>query len=392
MSDRVRFLDGLRGILALIVFIHHFFYAFWPNIVFGGPYDEFTHTGPFSGLKLIALTPLNIFFNPGMAIHFFFLLSGYVQTYNYFHAPDLAFLQKSFIKRYFRLAIPTLAVLLLIFVFHRAGLFFKDLVPPNPVTSGWVNSLLPDNLNLLQVIRHGLLTCFVEDSHYYQILWTMPTELTNSWMVMILLFITHQLKNAHKLFVIWLLAQLFLMQSYYGAAFTFGMLICWAEKNRPGFSTIFSHPLVKLFCLVVGLYFASYPFVGYVDATKNTVYGPISFFEKVPHIISFLLGDLLLFCFILHSNTAKRLLSGKPVLFLGAISFMFYLTHCFLLISFTPWIFHALMPYVGYYTNLLLSGLSTFLLIVMISYVLYEYVDKQVIRLCSVYLKKFFHL
>ncbi len=392
MSDRVRFLDGLRGILACIVFVHHFFYAFWPNIIFGGSYDEFTHTGPFTGLKLIALTPLNVFFNPGMAIHFFFLLSGYVQTYNYFHKPDLAFLQKSFLKRYFRLAIPTVAVLLIIFVFHRAGLFFKDLVPPNPVTTSWVKSLLPDNLNLLQVIRHGFLSCFAEDSHYYQILWTMPTELTNSWMVMILLFITHHLKNANKLFLVWVFAQVFLMEAYYGAAFTFGLLICSAEKNVPAFSRFFSKSFVKLLCFCVGLYFASYPFVGYVDSTKHSFYGPISFFEKVPHIISFLFGDLLLFCVLLHSRTWQRLLSGKVVLFLGKISFMFYLTHCFLLLSFTPWIFHLLMPHVGFLSNLLISGLSTALVIVMFSYLLYEYVDKPVIRLCSLALKKVFGL
>ncbi|MBL7930950.1 MAG: acyltransferase [Bacteroidia bacterium] len=392
MSDRVRFLDGLRGILACIVFVHHFFYAFWPNIVFGGPYEEFSSTSAFSGYKLIALTPLNILYNPGMAIHFFFLLSGYVQTYNYFHKPDFVFLQKSFIKRYFRLAIPTLSVLLLVFLFHRAHLFTKDLIPQNSVTSGWVKSLLPDNLNLFQVIRHGLVECFSVKSNYYQVLWTMPTELANSWMVLILLFITHRLKNATRVFVLWLLAQVFLMEAYYGAAFTLGMLICSVEKNIPKFSAYFGKTYVRFLCLSIGLYFASYPFVGYVDSTKNSFYGPISFFEKVPHIISYLFGDLLLFCFFLHSERSKNFLAQKLFLFLGNISFMFYLVHFLILLSFTPWVFNVLSFHVGFTTNILLSGLSTFMLVLGASYILYKYVDRLTLRLCSLYLKKLFNI
>lgn len=392
MSDRVRFLDGLRGILACIVFVHHFFYAFWPNIVFGGPYNEFVNSGPFSGYKMIALTPLNVFFNPGMAIHFFFLLSGYVQAYNYFHKPDLVFLQKSFIKRYFRLAIPTFTVLVLVFIFHKAHLFTKDLIPQNPVTSGWVKSLLPDNLNFLPLVRHGLVECFSMKSNYYQILWTMPTELANSWMILILLFVTHHLKNANKLFIVWLLAQVFLMEAYYGAAFTLGMLICSAEKNVPAFSEFFSRGLVKTLCFCIGLYFASYPFVGYVDSTKHSFYAPISFFEKVPHIISFLFGDVLLFCFILHSGRSKNVLSKGVFLFFGNISFMFYLVHFMLLLSFTPWIFNALSSHVGFISNILLSGITTFLLISATSYILYKYVDKVVLHACGVYLKKLFQL
>src|SRR5687768_12215241 len=112
--NRVRYLDGLRGILALIVFLHHFLYCFAPTIIFGGEYREFLRTGPSTPAKLLALTPVNFIFNPLTAIIFFFILSGFVQTYNYFQKPDLKFLQKSFLKRYIRLAVPLIAVVMLV--------------------------------------------------------------------------------------------------------------------------------------------------------------------------------------------------------------------------------------------------------------------------------------
>ena len=132
----------------------------------------------------MALTPVNIFFNPGMAIHFFFLLSGYVQTHTYFINPETAFLQKSLIKRYIRLALPVLSVVILVYFFHSFYLIRKDLIPANELTSGWLKSLLPNNLHFFEVIKEGLSDCFRGNSRYYQVLWTMPTELINSFVVL----------------------------------------------------------------------------------------------------------------------------------------------------------------------------------------------------------------
>jgi peptidoglycan/LPS O-acetylase OafA/YrhL len=390
MSDRVRYLDGLRGILAIIVFIHHYLYAFYPDLLFGGDYQEFSGSSSFTLYKFIALTPLNIVFNPGMAIHFFFLLSGYVQTYNYFQKPDYVFLQKSFIKRYFRLALPTLSVILIIFIFHKLHFFTKELIPKNPVTSGWVESILPDNLNFFQAVKHGLSSCFASNSRYYQVLWTMPTELYNSWMIMILLFITHQLKNKNGLFIFWILIQCFVLESYFSVAFTIGMMLCGLEKNSVKFKKVFSRPFIMFLCAAIGLYFASYPHVGYQGSTRHSFYAPISFFEVYPHIISFLIGDSLLLCFLMHSIRSQEFFSKKIFLFFGKISFMFYLVHLFLLLSFTPWFYNKLHSHMGMGPNLIISGIVSFAVISFASYALYLWVDKPVIKYCSIYLKKFF--
>jgi peptidoglycan/LPS O-acetylase OafA/YrhL len=388
-DDRLRYLDGLRGILAIIVFLHHFVYVFYPDMLFGGPYTEFLKTR-MTFNKLVALTPLNMLFNPGMAIQFFFILSGYVQCFHYFKKPDLLLVQKSFLKRYFRLAVPTLSVLLLVYSFHKLHFITKELIPPDPVTGGWSANMLPDKLNFLSVVKHGLLDVFISNFRYYQVLWTMPIELMNSWMVLIFLFVTHQIRNKVGLIIFWLLVQLFLIQSYYSAAFTFGMLICYGEVNSPKFSSFFSKGIVKLLALLVGIYFASYPFIGYEKSTETGFYSLISFFEKYPHIISYLFGDLLLFCFLLRSETMKNILTRKIFLFFGNISFMLYLLHLLIIFSFSPWLYHALSTQMSRSANLLITGSASFLLITILSQVFYQLLDKPILTYCNIYFKKFF--
>ncbi len=388
--DRLLYLDGLRGILALIVFFHHFFYAFYGDIIFGGSYNEFLSGNQFTFDRIVAFSPLNILINPGTAIHFFFLLSGYVQSYHYFKTSEITYVQKSFFKRYFRLAIPTLSVVLLVFIFHKLHWISRDKFPYNNATTEWSKSMMPDNLSILQMLKHGVFDCFMGNSRYYQVLWTMPTELYNSFMVFALLLFTHNVKNKTSFLLFWVFVQLFFAQAFYSVAFTIGMLLSYSELNSESFKHFFTKRFVKIICLVVGVYFASYPYIGYEKATKNTFYSLISFFEVYPHTISYLIGDALLFCILIYSENTKRFLSRKVFLFFGEISFMVYLLHLLIIFSFSPYIYTQLSASLGYISNLTVTGVFTFIAVIILSYILTKLVDVPALRFCNKYSKKLF--
>lgn len=388
-AKRIYYLDGLRGILAIIVFVHHFLYAFFPEVVFGGTAEN-AASGHWNLIKIIALTPINILFNPGMAINFFFLLSGYVQTFNYFKTNEYSYLQKSFLKRYFRLAIPTLAVVLIVYIFHKLHFIKLNFFPQNTITSTWVKSMLPDSLNFLQAIKFGLLDCFNSDFKYYQILWTMPVELLNSLIILILLLVTHNLKNKLNLFIVWAFIQFTFLKSFHGLAFTFGMILCYLQANSAEFKKIMSHKILKLILLSAGIYFASYPFVAYNNVVKNTVYGPISFFETNPTVISYLFGNTLLFCFIVYSERIKKIMSHKILQFFGAISYMFYLIHFILVFGFSPWIFHSLSKNINGAPLLIITGTITFAVITLLSWLLTSLIDKPILKVCNYYSNKLY--
>jgi peptidoglycan/LPS O-acetylase OafA/YrhL len=381
-------LDGLRGLLAIVVFFHHFLYAFYPELIFGGSQQEFLNQSSLNIKRIIALSPINILFNPGMAILFFFLLSGYVQTKTYFDSDQLIFLQKSFIKRYFRLAIPTLSVLVIVFIFHQLNLIHNTLFPVNNLSNDWSKNLLTTQLGFFSVVYHGVFECFTFNSRYYQILWTMPLELLNSYIVLILCMVTHQLKNKHWLFIVWLLVQLFFLHSYNGAAFTFGLLFAFSQQHAPKLKQLLSKTAVKYTCLIIGIYFASYPYTGYQNAVLSSIYKPISFFEVYPHLISFLIGVVFLFAALSVSVKFQNLLSGKLFIFFGNISFMFYLIHFLILFSFSPSLYQAVLPHCSFGSTIFITGLLSFVVITLVSFVLYTIVDKPVIRLCNTYAKK----
>ena len=382
MSQRISYLDGLRGVLAVIVFLHHFFYIYFPELIFGGDYASFSNSGTFGALKVFALTPISILYNPGFAIHFFFLLSGYVQTKGYYQSGEAAGIQRSLLKRYFRLALPTLVVVVLVFCAHKFQFIHKEQVAANVLNADWLKSMLPNTLNFSQLFKEGLFSCFVHNSRYYQVLWTMPTELANSFLVLLLALAFNKLKHQTILTVSLLLVQFFVLQEYYSIAFVSGMLIARLQVQDIRFGVLFSKTWVKALCVVLGLYFGSYPFTGYQGAVANSIYAPISFFETYPHIISYFLGSTFLFLFLLHAPLLQKLLSRKLFLFYGRISFMLYLLHFLLLLSIVPSISQSTH-------NIALTLLLALLLVTALSWLFTKFVDEPVVKFCNWWAKLF---
>lgn len=379
-EQRIHYLDGLRGLLAIVVFVHHFLYAFFPYLVFGGRPEAFA-SGAWTLERSFALTPLNLLFNPGTAINFFFILSGYVQSLRYFQNPDPLPVQRALVKRYFRLALPTLAVVLFIFVLHRANLVDRRHFPPNPLTWNWISSMMPDNMDLPQTVWYGLLGCFHSKAQSYQVLWTMPVELYNSWLVLVLLLATHRVKNKALLYTGWLLVQLTVLEGYYAMSFTAGLLLAHLQVHSATFHRLLAVPWIKYGCLTVGIYLASFPFTGYENSSRQSMYALISFFDHVPHVISYAIGNFLLFCFLLHAPRAQKLLSIKPLQFFGNISFMFYLLHLAVLFSFSPWLFLRLFKtFHNSPSNYLLTFLFSFAGVTLLSWLFHRLVDLPALR------------
>src|SRR5208282_6448472 len=75
---KLHYLQGLRGIAALTVAVHHYFCAFYPATVFG--------TGPRHGNweELFWRSPLGIFSSGISPVCIFFILSGFVLSLPFF--------------------------------------------------------------------------------------------------------------------------------------------------------------------------------------------------------------------------------------------------------------------------------------------------------------------
>lgn len=91
-KTRIHYLDGIRGVAALLVVFGHFKDAFFD------PVRNFPISASFWGL-------FNHFFlSAGFCVQVFFVLSGFVLTYNAINKKT--FLSKQWTKRVYRLFIP----------------------------------------------------------------------------------------------------------------------------------------------------------------------------------------------------------------------------------------------------------------------------------------------
>lgn len=119
MTSRVRELDGLRGIAALVVVVHHSFLAI-PSLN-GGYFD-----GEVRGFLpwLLTYTPLHLIWAGGEAVFVFFVLSGFVLTRPFLNARPIwvAYYPSRLLRLYLPVWLSLCFALALIWMMPRAEL------------------------------------------------------------------------------------------------------------------------------------------------------------------------------------------------------------------------------------------------------------------------------
>lgn len=178
---RVRELDGLRGIAAVIVVAFHYLALLHPAATapFGDP--------PWS----VTDTPLGIFWNGPFAVSVFFALSGYVIA----AAADRRRKQivANLLTRYLRLAVPVLASVMLAWALLRAyptaaSEFRDSLAEP----SGWFDYTYQDAIpGAAHAVGHAVAGTFLSGgSLFNNVLWTMKIELYGSCFIFVLYWLS----------------------------------------------------------------------------------------------------------------------------------------------------------------------------------------------------------
>jgi peptidoglycan/LPS O-acetylase OafA/YrhL len=277
-GQRIRALDGVRGLAALMVLVSHF-----ANEAGFGRYLG-NGTGQYAGVML------------------FFVLSGYLMGYLYRDLPfTLANVSSFFRRRFARIAPLFLVVLLANYCLALAGAKLS-------VTSGMSAKAFLATLTMWKGAG---------------VFWTIPVEV-QFYAVFPLLWWASQARP--RLWFVWPAGAMVILMSLdgvklpvlldYGAAFFAGVLIAGIRSKfsvRDG-NLIFVAALVAFVLLFPGIWRA---------------FGitPVEIWTSALH-----LGVLSLFVFsVTHSPAAERLLANPIARWMGDISFSTYLLHLFVL-------------------------------------------------------------
>jgi len=378
---KIHALDGLRGIAALIVINEHYLKFFFP-LAFA---DYAIRPEGIDVINNLSFPPFNLLHNGAFAVCMFFVLSGYVLSIKYFNKNvQGAEITGDIIKRYFRLMIPVLGSLLVIYLFFNIGLFdsYPSAVSITGSTSDYVFKSDPGIVNLFKQGLWGSL--FLASYEYNPPLWTITTEIYGSILIFLLqLFFLpiNKIKHAFALRVVVYLLSIAVTHNAILFGFVLGMMLCDVKHNRNindylTKSSRFWVPIV----LGVGLVLSAYMIRG----LYNNPYQYITLYEfnEYYEYIYNTWGAFLLLSGILYSKRLLKYLEIPLLVSIGRISFSMYLLHYIFLMSISAYVFIGL----GEQSYLLRVGLSIstgLIATIIFSYLFNHYLNKTSIRMSS---------
>ena len=315
-TNRLIPLEASRGIAAAIVLAHHFLMSFVP------PFEP----------RIIGRW-YYVFVNGTGAVHFFFVLSGFVLCWAYFKTGDLNRLKEGFFKRLPRLAAPVLITTISSFFLFYFGLYYFE--SASKVTeSQWLATfgfaLKPDfHPSLHQAIFQGLGTFITGDANYNVNLWTMKPEFMGSMVVfMTAAFISLVLSFEYLLISFFLLSIWAL--GIYGDIFPFiaGIFLSASlAKHQPKIKTP-----AAIFAILLGIFL-----LGYAIPDKNYLWFKyLNYLEIQPakiEIIVHSIGSSLIIFAIMANSKIYNFLNNRFCNYLGVFSFPLYLVHTLVICS-----------------------------------------------------------
>ncbi|MBW3508813.1 MULTISPECIES: acyltransferase [Janthinobacterium] len=300
MQKRNLEIDGIRGWAAASVLFFHLI-----NEMFGALFPQFRN-------------PLtHIFFNGGLAVAIFFVLSGDALSISYYRTNSYRSLDSILIKRYFRLTVPILMSCALVYALMRSGLTFNIQAAAILHREAWLGAAINFNPSLIGMLRYSLISVY--DAHtvaisYNPYLWTMSVEMIGSFIVIHYLYMSKRLSYPTQT-LITAIVFLYLIRSF-NALFLIGVLFAQLRSN--GF---FDKQMVGTkFRLWRGVLVAAMIAILVVADDMNMLVAPV-----------------LVYCFY-TSKSAIAFFSNKISVFLGDISFPLYLVHFAIISSLTSYL------------------------------------------------------
>lgn len=314
MAEKITYLDGLRGIAAIIVMISHFFTSLAPAMVYGSQFPS--HFGSLD--HLFSTTPLRLIDAGVFSVCIFFVLSGYVLTLKYFQTRDNNVIISGTVRRYIRLFVPVFVVTMLSFLVSSAGLFHYYIEAVTiSANSNYYNhwTFTP---NIIDAIKQAMWNSFfIGGNIYYDpVLWTMKIEFFGSMLVFVMAFLFGARRSR---WIFYLISALISLNSYY-LAFIIGMVLADMFTNKtPMFKT--SNKIILSLLLISGLFLGSYP---ENSVTNDSLYGFLNNgVLQVPNRIYYIMGASMIIYVLLNSRQLQNIFSSRVPAFLGK-----YLTLC----------------------------------------------------------------
>lgn len=337
-SKKLVYLDGIRGLGCLMVFLTHFVFAFY----YGMYHYELSSCHLPGNLDIaIGKSPLNLFFNGNTAVRLFLVLSGYLLCRSFLVTGDRRRLAESAAKRYLRLMPAVLAVNLAVYFCMKLGFYQNSAAAALAGSEEWFAGFNSFSPSFWGMLKESLFGCFLFGSNDYNgVLWTMQMLFLGAYMLYGLAIL---LRGRRFRYVLYAAAAVLLVKTDFLSIFL-GYVLCDFMHTEWRIKKILCGSLaLNWIFLAAGLYFMCYPSAGF--GYEGTLWGILPFvFVNYYHI----LGVLLFVFAVLNLKAVQRFFSAGIFQYLGRISYSLYLIHFPVIATVGSWFFLKFHRVLGY--------------------------------------------
>jgi peptidoglycan/LPS O-acetylase OafA/YrhL len=365
---RRAYLDGLRGVAALIVLFSHLTISLLPAIVTFSPNEVHSRYD-----IAIGNSPLALFWAGNFAVCLFFVLSGFVLSDFCAHS-RLSF-PATVVRRYLRLAVPILATSTFAWLLMFLGAYMNYEAAVQVTGSGWLSmwyrGFSPD---FFDMVWESVYRAFASGhSIYNSNLWTMQIELAGSVYIFMLhgLIRYRPIRIALSCVLIWINNNNFYGLFFAGALLydlddALDYLVYKLGRLRPLSDLAFF--IVFLF----GAFCGSFPHLQ--PGMSATWHSWLS--QSTDPIAWHMVGAVLVMVALLRSHALQYVFQTPPGRYLGRISFVLYLIHIPIVCSVTAGL-ALLFAGLPYPAIVILCSVGTLALVIPLSGFLATYIDEN---------------
>lgn len=375
MSRRIEWIDGLRGIACLGVFVYHFI-----RYVFPATYSGFLSDVKVCDMEMyLANNPLSIIVNGNFYVCLFFVISAFVLSMQVSKNNNKREIAMISLKRYPRLAIPVFIIGIISFIIGKLLLFVG------------IDAQIPaQNLSVFRLIKVLLFdTWFIGSQEVLSVFWMLSILFYGSFITIIIATIVSSVKKPYSIFILCVCSVFISMINMYYLSFSLGIFLQYIYENRKEQierlrdSKSFKKYFLIIFILFIGILAGGYPsFLLYpltdVNSFDSGVYEIFRIFPDTIYFSSHLfhiIGAGCILFLVMISNNLQKFLSFRLVQFVGKISFSLYIIHKLVLYLIFPIIFKYGTTAASYAMISLILFIISALVVVFSSWLFQKYIE-----------------
>lgn len=367
MKQRIQWIDGIKGIACVMIFVHHFMLAFYPSTYFGN--ETVSHS--FWDIYL-SQSPYGVIINGNFYVCIFCILSGLLislQVWN--RQGDLQKISESMLKRYFRLAFPVAGVSFVVYVMLKLSVF-SNLEVAKITGSTWLSSFYHEKYTIKDVFVHSFVKTWTEsDGSFSTAFWMLTYIFYGSFLAYILAIIGYE-KNKKIILLFMGVVAWYLWGNSLLACFGIGTIIGYYSKN----CNRKRNSICGIIFIIIGVFFGGYPSHIIPINVYKLFYNMPG--QMDPSHFYHVIGAAMVIVGIYECKEIAGFLENKLFLFLGKISFSLYLIHIPILFSVGTDAFLIFNRcFENYHVNVLLTFMLTFVILIILSLVFHVIVESK---------------